>query len=102
MPLGLEGKHAVVCGATQGIGLAAAQHLAGLGARVTLMARNAERLEEARHSLVGHLPVNDAVFVDLLDDGFCHKKAGTYTKRLRGAAPPDPAGVSDTARMMPR
>ncbi|MBO73826.1 MAG: short-chain dehydrogenase [Flavobacteriales bacterium] len=51
MPLGLEGKHAVVCGATQGIGLAAAQHLAGLGARVTLLARNAERLEEARRSL---------------------------------------------------
>ena len=51
MPLGLEGKHAVVCGATQGIGLAAAQHLAGLGARVTLVARNAERLEEARRSL---------------------------------------------------
>ena len=51
MPLGLEGKHAVVCGATQGIGLAAAQHLAGLGARVTLMARNAQRLEEARRSL---------------------------------------------------
>ena len=51
MPLGLEGKHAVVCGATQGIGLAAAQHLAGLGARVTLKARNAQRLEEARRSL---------------------------------------------------
>ena len=51
MPVGLEGKHAVVCGATQGIGLAAAQHLAGLGARVTLLARNAERLEEARRSL---------------------------------------------------
>ena len=51
MPLGLEGKHAVVCGATQGIGLAAAQHLAGLGARVTLVARHAERLEEARRSL---------------------------------------------------
>ena len=41
----------MVCGATQGIGLAAAQHLAGLGARVTLLARNAERLEEARRSL---------------------------------------------------
>lgn len=52
MPLGLEGKHAVVCGATQGIGLAAAQHLAGLGAKVTLVARNAERLEAA----LGQLP----------------------------------------------
>ena len=51
MPLGLEGKHAVVCGATQGIGLAAAQHLAGLGAQVTLVARNAERLEAALKQL---------------------------------------------------
>lgn len=51
MPLGLEGKHAVVCGATQGIGLAAAQHLAGLGAQITLVARNAERLEAALKQL---------------------------------------------------
>ena len=35
--------------------------------------------EEARHALVCHLPVNDAMPVDLLDDGLCHKKAGTYT-----------------------
>lgn len=53
MPLGLEGKHAVVCGATQGIGLAAAQHLAALGAHVTLVARNAERLEAAVQTLPG-------------------------------------------------
>ncbi len=58
--------------------------------------------EEARHACVCHLPVNDAVLVDLLDDGFCHKKAGTYSKRNQRTAPPDPAGVSDTARMMPR
>jgi hypothetical protein len=35
--------------------------------------------EVARHASVCHLPVNDAVLVDLLDDGLCHKKAGTYT-----------------------
>ena len=35
--------------------------------------------EEARHALVCHLPVNDAVLVDLLNDGLCHKKVGTYT-----------------------
>ena len=35
--------------------------------------------EEARHALVCHFPVNDAVLVDLLDDGFCHKEVGTYT-----------------------
>ena len=35
--------------------------------------------EEARHALVCHLPLNDAVSVDLLNDGLCHKKVGTYT-----------------------
>ena len=53
LPLSLEGKHALVCGASQGIGLAAAQQLAGLGASVTLLARNAERLEEALKLLPG-------------------------------------------------
>ena len=53
MPLDLTGRHALVCGASQGIGLAAAQHLAGLGARVTLLARSAERLETALASLPG-------------------------------------------------
>ena len=46
MRLDLKGKHALVCGASQGIGWAAAKELADLGARCTLMARNAERLEQ--------------------------------------------------------
>ena len=47
MRLDLKGKHALVCGASQGIGLAAAKELAELGAQCTLMARNRERLEAA-------------------------------------------------------
>ena len=47
MNLSLEGRNALVCGASQGIGLAAAQELAGLGARVTLLARNEESLKAA-------------------------------------------------------
>ena len=53
MPLGLEGRRALVCGASQGIGLAAAQQLATLGAEVTLMARNEERLQDALQTLPG-------------------------------------------------
>ena len=51
MPMNLENRTAVVCGASQGIGLATAQHLAGLGARVIIVARNAQKLEAALQSL---------------------------------------------------
>jgi NAD(P)-dependent dehydrogenase (short-subunit alcohol dehydrogenase family) len=44
----LEGKHAVVTGASRGIGLAIARALLAQGARVTLMARDAAALEAAR------------------------------------------------------
>ena len=51
MNLSLEGKYAVVCGSTQGIGLAIAEELALLGANCTLMARNEEALKAAVHNL---------------------------------------------------
>jgi 3-oxoacyl-[acyl-carrier protein] reductase len=51
MNLSLEGKYAVVCGSTQGIGRAIAEELALLGANCTLIARNAVALEEAVQSL---------------------------------------------------
>jgi 3-oxoacyl-[acyl-carrier protein] reductase len=43
--LSLEGRHALVCGASAGIGRAAALALAGAGASVTALARRADRLE---------------------------------------------------------
>ena len=51
MNLSLEGKNAVVCGITQGIGLAVAEELAMLGANCTLIARNEESLKTAVHNL---------------------------------------------------
>jgi 3-oxoacyl-[acyl-carrier protein] reductase len=51
MNLDLTGKHALVCGASQGIGRAAAIELAQLGANVTLLARSRESLEEALATL---------------------------------------------------
>ncbi|HVI46773.1 MAG TPA: SDR family oxidoreductase [Chitinophaga sp.] len=47
MNLSLQGKTALICGSTQGIGFATAVELALLGARCTLMARNEDRLKTA-------------------------------------------------------
>lgn len=44
MDLALDGRHALVCGASQGIGRACAMELAQLGANVTLLARREEVL----------------------------------------------------------
>lgn len=51
MNLSLEGKDAIICGSTQGIGLAIAEELALLGANCTLVARNKEALKVAVHTL---------------------------------------------------
>ena len=44
MDFNFYGFNALVCGSTQGIGLATARKLASLGARVTLLARNQDKL----------------------------------------------------------
>lgn len=51
MNLDLTGKHAMVCGSTQGIGKAIAIGLAEMGANVTLVARNAEKLATVKSEL---------------------------------------------------
>lgn len=51
MDLNLQGKKAIVCGSTQGIGRASAHELALLGAEVTLIARNEDKLSEVYKEL---------------------------------------------------
>jgi 3-oxoacyl-[acyl-carrier protein] reductase len=46
MNLDLKNKNAIVCGCTQGIGLATAIELANIGANITLIARNESKLKE--------------------------------------------------------
>lgn len=51
MELSLKGKNALICGSSQGIGLASAIELAALGADCTLLARNEENLKKALKQL---------------------------------------------------
>lgn len=51
MDLGLKGKVAVVCGASQGLGLAVAEELAEAGADLVLCARSEARLREVAEGL---------------------------------------------------
>ncbi|WP_027421484.1 SDR family oxidoreductase [Crocinitomix catalasitica] len=51
MDINLKHKTAIVCGSTQGIGLATAKELAKLGANIILIARNPERLESTMKAL---------------------------------------------------
>lgn len=51
MNLSLQNKSALICGASQGIGLAAAQELALLGAHCILVSRDAQKLEAALATL---------------------------------------------------
>lgn len=65
MDLNLKGKRAIVCGSTQGIGKASAVELAALGASITLVARNEEKLKWALKELsVGQNQTHDYLVAD--------------------------------------
>ncbi|HQS53027.1 MAG: short-chain dehydrogenase, partial [Sphingobacteriales bacterium 39-40-5] len=51
MNLDLTRKRALVCGSTQGIGRSSAKELALLGASITLLARNEDKLKEVLQGL---------------------------------------------------
>ena len=56
----LSGRHAIVCGSTQGIGFETAQLMAARGARLTLVARDGKKLEKC----VAELQHNNGVTHD--------------------------------------
>ena len=52
-PMNLNGRHVVVTGASAGIGRSVAIQASKLGAKVSLIARNEERLKETLEMLEG-------------------------------------------------
>ena len=76
MHLDLSGKRAMVCGSTQGIGKAAAIELASMGASITLIARNEEKLKNVLGELNGtHSQKHDYILVDFSFPQEVKKKA---------------------------
>jgi 3-oxoacyl-[acyl-carrier protein] reductase len=80
MNLDLSGKRAIVCGSTQGIGRATATELAGLGASITLVARNESKLQ----ATLPHLPTTSSQKHDYLvaDFDFPEQLRDTLEKYL--------------------
>jgi 3-oxoacyl-[acyl-carrier protein] reductase len=98
--LNLNGKRALVCGSTQGIGKACAKELAALGASITLLARNEPRLKET----LLELPVESGqqhnyLVADFEEPAVLEKVIGEYVSSRvihilvnnTGGPPPGPA-----------
>ncbi|WP_327428442.1 MULTISPECIES: SDR family oxidoreductase [unclassified Streptomyces] len=81
----LTGRVAVVTGASSGIGEASAEHLARLGARVAVLARRADRLDD----LVARIEKNGgtalAIAADVTDAEAVHAAADRVAATLGGA-----------------
>lgn len=69
MELSLDGRRAVVCGASRGIGKAIATVLADMGAQLTLVARDESALVATAAGLPGGAARHGVSAVDFLDSG---------------------------------
>lgn len=98
MDLNLNGKTALVFGSTQGIGNAIASKFAAEGAKVILVGRNAEKLEQTKKDLSGE--GHDTLVVDQSDVASIEAGAALLTDRkidilVNNTGGPDPGLVSE-------
>jgi 3-oxoacyl-[acyl-carrier protein] reductase len=84
MNLDLNGKRAVVCGSTQGIGKASAVELALLGAHVTLVARDEEKLKQVVKELQAKAgQAHDYIVADFSNPDDLKKKIYAYAAKTK-------------------
>jgi len=104
MDISLVNRHALVCGSTQGIGKAIALEMASLGARVTLLARDADKLAEVLAELDhGHGQDHQVVVADMSDtlqlasvaQSLAERGAVDILVNNTGGPPPGPAHEAD-------
>jgi 3-oxoacyl-[acyl-carrier protein] reductase len=80
MNLNLNGKRAIVCGSTQGIGKACATELALLGASITLVARNEDKLRTVINELgTSQAQKHDYIVADFSFPDDLGTKVNAYT-----------------------
>lgn len=78
MQINLENKTALVCGSSQGIGLAIAKELANAGANIILLARNSEKLQSLITTLTNNSKQKHTFFTaDFNDNNEVKKTAET-------------------------
>lgn len=101
MDLDLKGRRALVCGSSQGMGLAIAKELSEMGASVTLFARNENSLREALKTLApGDHDYLVADFDDLeavkvaVDIGL---KKDSYQILINNSGGPAPGPLADSS-----
>ena len=80
----LSNKRAIVCGSTQGIGKAVAKELASLGAAVTLVARNEDKLKEIQQSLsTEHGQEHHYVVADFAQPEYLKSAIHSYLEKVK-------------------
>ncbi|MDH5589259.1 MAG: SDR family oxidoreductase [Gemmatimonadota bacterium] len=83
MDLGIEGRAALVCGASQGLGYAIARELAREGADLVICSRSPERIEAARDTIAAETGARViAVAADLTDPDGVGRVARTALETL--------------------
>jgi len=103
MDIRIDGQHALVLGASQGIGRAVAHELAALGASITAVARDPQRLEALLAELPSARGPHRAIPIDVSDTGSLAEKMGAVVHETpidiivnnSGGPAPGPAHQAD-------